>query len=152
MPQIAMEVQTTSTRVVITRSEQETRTIAEEFGQQLSSGAVVALSGPLGSGKTTFVKGLCQGLGVTAPVNSPSFIIENEYPGRVPVYHWDLYRLETLESIQRLGAEELFAAAGVCVIEWAEKAGPLLPLPRWEITFEIASDIERKISLYFRVI
>lgn len=131
---------------ILSNSLEQTQAYGREFAVGLKSGDVAALSGPLGSGKTAFVRGVCAGLGVTTPVTSPSFIIVNEYPGRLPVYHWDLYRLNSLDEVRRLGIEECFASEGVCLVEWAEKILSLLPERRWEIHFSIAGENQRKIS------
>jgi tRNA threonylcarbamoyladenosine biosynthesis protein TsaE len=89
---------------------------------------VVALSGDLGAGKTCFIQGLAAGLGVEGPVTSPTFIMIAEHAGRLPLYHVDLYRTESLEEIRGLGLEELMDGPGITAIEWAEKAELLLPL------------------------
>ncbi|WP_022854015.1 tRNA (adenosine(37)-N6)-threonylcarbamoyltransferase complex ATPase subunit type 1 TsaE [Thermodesulfatator atlanticus] len=103
------------------QSPEETQKIAENFGKTLEPGTVILLFGDLGAGKTTFVKGLARALGVPQDyyVQSPTFAIINEYPGRVPVFHVDLYRLEP-EDVFDLGLEEL-ADQGILVIEWSEK-------------------------------
>lgn len=127
-----------------------------EFGrvlaQELKAGSVVALIGPLGSGKTVLIQGMCSGLGVAEPVTSPSFVIINEYPGKIRgtfvwVYHFDLYRLEKIEEFVKLGYEEYFYGNGITLIEWAEKIKTFLPERRVEINLEIVSENERRISV-----
>jgi tRNA threonylcarbamoyladenosine biosynthesis protein TsaE len=122
-----------------------------EFGralaQELKAGSVVALIGPLGSGKTVLIQGICSGLGVTEFVTSPSFVIINEYPGKIKVYHFDLYRLENIEEFIKLGYEEYFYGNGITLIEWAEKIKTFLPEERIEINLEIVSEKERRISV-----
>ncbi len=119
-----------------------------EFSKQLFPGIVVAISGPLGSGKTVLIQGICQGLGVKQLVTSPSFIIINEYPGEnFWVYHFDLYRLKNVQELIKLGYEEYFYGKGVCLIEWAEKAQELLPENRIEIKLKIISENQREISI-----
>lgn len=108
---------------------------------------VVALFGPLGSGKTCLTQGICSGLGVNDFVVSPSFVIINEYEGRHKVYHIDLFRLERLSEIVNLGYEEYFYGDGICIIEWAEKAFELLPDKRMEIHLKIISENEREIEV-----
>ncbi len=107
----------------------ETRRIGRLLGHLLKAGAVVALSGELGSGKTQFIKGLANGLGVDRryQVASPSFVLINEYPGKIPLYHLDLYRLSRGEELEELGLEEYFYGSGVAAIEWAEKATLYVP-------------------------
>lgn len=102
------------------------------LGRHLDPGSLVALSGDLGTGKTEFIKGLAKGLGVQEGyhVSSPSFVLINEYPGRIPLYHIDLYRLSGGSDIEDMGLEEYVYGQGVTAIEWAEKAGPLIPSQR----------------------
>lgn len=109
------------------RSPEETRKIGEALGARLGPGDVVACIGELGTGKTCFLQGLVRGLGVSEPATSPSFVLINQYQGRLPVYHLDAYRTETLTEVLDLGVEEMFWGSGVTVIEWAEKLLPLLP-------------------------
>jgi tRNA threonylcarbamoyladenosine biosynthesis protein TsaE len=109
------------------RSPEETQRIGEALGSRLSPGDVVACIGELGAGKTCFLQGLARGLGVREPVTSPTFVFINHYEGRIPVYHVDAYRAESLAEILDLGVEELLWGDGVTVIEWAEKLLPLLP-------------------------
>jgi tRNA threonylcarbamoyladenosine biosynthesis protein TsaE len=106
----------------ISHSPQETEALGEGWGREAESGLVIALSGDLGTGKTQLVKGLARGLGMTALVHSPSFTLVNEYPGgRMPLFHLDLYRLQTHEQIIAAGLEEYLNLEGVTVIEWAER-------------------------------
>lgn len=109
------------------RSPDETRRIGEALGARLGPGDVVACIGELGAGKTCFLQGLARGLGVVEPVTSPTFVLLNHYRGRLPVYHLDAYRTESLTEILDLGIEEILGGGGVTVIEWAEKLLPLLP-------------------------
>ncbi|MGH7941946.1 MAG: tRNA (adenosine(37)-N6)-threonylcarbamoyltransferase complex ATPase subunit type 1 TsaE [Limisphaerales bacterium] len=106
----------------ISHSPAETEGIGEEFGRAAKCGWVIALSGELGAGKTQFVKGLARGLGISTGVHSPTFTLVAEYAGgRLPLYHLDLYRLDTAEEIVSAGVEEFLQPEGVAVIEWAEK-------------------------------
>ncbi len=109
------------------RSPEETRRIGEALGARLGSGDVIACIGELGAGKTCFLQGVLQGLGVLEPVTSPTFVLINQYQGRLSVYHLDAYRTESLTEILDLGVEEIFWGEGVTVIEWGEKLLPLLP-------------------------
>ncbi len=130
-----------------TFSPEETKGFGRTLAKELKAGSVVALTGPLGSGKTVLIQGICSGLGVTESVTSPSFVIINEYPGRVKVYHFDLYRLENIEEFIKLGYEEYFYGNGITLIEWAEKIKNFLPQERMEINLEILSEKERRISV-----
>jgi tRNA threonylcarbamoyladenosine biosynthesis protein TsaE len=108
-------------------SAEATRALAAGIARRATPGTVIALTGELGAGKTCFVQGLAAGLGVNGPVTSPTFVLIAEHAGRLPLYHVDLYRTESLEEIRGLGLEELLDGGGVTAIEWAEKAEPLLP-------------------------
>ena len=110
-----------------THSHEETLAFGKHLGQWLQPGDIVLLFGDLGSGKTTLTQGLCRGLGLGQEeyIRSPTFTLINEYQGTVPIYHIDLYRLDTFKEIEALGLEEiLFERQGVCIVEWAEKLYP----------------------------
>ena len=110
-----------------TTSPEETAAAGEALGRTLEPGTVVALTGELGAGKTCFVQGLVRALGVEVRATSPTFVLVNEYRGRVPVHHVDLYRIDDLRDVQDLGVADLFDHDSVTLVEWAEKLGPLLP-------------------------
>jgi tRNA threonylcarbamoyladenosine biosynthesis protein TsaE len=134
---------------IITNNARETINLGKKIGQQLKANDVIALTGQLGAGKTTLVQGIAVGLGVKDYVNSPTFIIINEHQGGLPLYHIDLYRLEDTAEIEDLGIEEYFSAGGVCVIEWAEKLGDLMPDKAEKVEIEVVGENERKISVSF---
>jgi tRNA threonylcarbamoyladenosine biosynthesis protein TsaE len=115
--------------VISSKSASETIQIGKNIGSLLQPGDVVALVGELGVGKTQLVKGLAEGVGVGKPtyISSPSFTLINEYLGRVPFYHIDLFRLEQEKEVEELGLEDYFQAGGITAIEWADKIAPLLP-------------------------
>ncbi|MCZ6681392.1 MAG: tRNA (adenosine(37)-N6)-threonylcarbamoyltransferase complex ATPase subunit type 1 TsaE [Candidatus Poribacteria bacterium] len=117
------------TQTFRTHTPEETHEVGEEIGRQLQSGDVVALIGDLGVGKTCLTQGIARGVGLDPDqvVNSPSYILINEYAGRTPIYHIDLYRLQRLEEIVDLGLEEYLEGDGICVIEWADRMEKLLP-------------------------
>jgi len=110
-----------------TATAEETLALGRELAAALRPGDVIALSGMLGAGKTTLVKGIAQGLDVTEPVTSPTFTLIQEYEGRLPLYHVDLYRIKEAEELEDLGLEEYFYARGVTLIEWPAKAAAFLP-------------------------
>jgi tRNA threonylcarbamoyladenosine biosynthesis protein TsaE len=112
-----------------TKSASETIRLGKRIGALLQPGDVVALSGELGAGKTHFIKGLATGAGVgkSTYVSSPSFTLINEYPGKVPFYHIDLFRLESQKEAEGLGLEDYFQGGGITAIEWADKIPRLLP-------------------------
>ena len=109
-------------------SEKETEQIGEAIGQAAEPGTVVALIGDLGTGKTTLTKSIARGLGVTETVTSPTFNIIREYKtGRIPLYHFDVYRIGDPDEMFELGYEEYFYGDGICVVEWADIIEELLP-------------------------
>ncbi len=130
-----------------THNPEETEAVGEKLAGDLRSGDVVGLYGGLGAGKTCLVRGLARGLESSGPVSSPTFTLLNEYPGRLPLYHFDLYRIATPVEVEDLGFEEYIAGPGVCVVEWAEKAGILLPTGHWKIKFEIRGKKSRTITI-----
>jgi tRNA threonylcarbamoyladenosine biosynthesis protein TsaE len=126
----------------------ETQKIAREFASDLEQGSVVALVGQLGAGKTQFVKGLVAGIGGNAEVTSPTFTLIHEYAGgRLPVYHFDFFRIEDRESAERLGLDEYFFGDGVSVVEWADKFREVIPAGALWISFETKSENERLLTL-----
>jgi len=132
----------------ISNSPAETEAIGRQFAKELNVGSILALEGELGSGKTQFTKGLVAGLESSAPVTSPTFTIIHEYPGgRLPVYHFDFFRLENRESVAPLGLDDYFFGDGISVIEWADRFPESIPnQARW-ILFEIRSENARMISI-----
>ena len=112
----------------ISASADETIALGRTIAATLRRGDVLALCGELGAGKTHFVKGLAAGLGTPSSVTSPTFTLIHEYPGgRLPLYHFDFYRLDDADAALRIGLDEYLFGEGVCVIEWAEKFPALLP-------------------------
>lgn len=134
---------------VTTQSAEETIKLGEKIAKRLKSGDIVALSGDLGTGKTTLVKGIAKGLGVKnyRYVNSPSFVLVKEYKGKIPLYHFDIYRLNNLKDIEDIGYEDYLGRRGVIVIEWAKKMGRILPKRHLAVTLKIKSHTERLIAI-----
>ncbi|MDX9758174.1 MAG: tRNA (adenosine(37)-N6)-threonylcarbamoyltransferase complex ATPase subunit type 1 TsaE [Bacteroidota bacterium] len=116
-----------------THSEEETRAAGRELAATLPPSVVVAFSGDLGCGKTAFIRGMCEAFDCAAQVNSPTFTIINEYTGSRRVTHCDLYRLASLDDFLQIGLDEILAGNGTVLVEWAERAVPLLPFPRYEV-------------------
>jgi len=131
----------------VSRSAQETQALGERLGARLGRGDVVACIGPLGAGKTCFLQGLARGLGVMTDVTSPTFVLVNQYRGRLPVYHVDAYRTGSLTELVDLGLEEMLHGEGVTVVEWADKLLPLLPPRTVTVTIAGLGDEPRQIEL-----
>lgn len=125
----------------------ETEALGRQFAGDVRAGSALALTGDLGSGKTQFVKGLVAGLDSNAAVTSPTFTIIHEYPGgRLPVYHFDFFRLEDRQSLAQLGLDDYFFGDGLSVIEWADRFPEVVPeSARW-IAFETKSETQRVIT------
>ena len=119
----------------LTHSVEETEALGEALGRKLQPGAVVAYFGGLGMGKTAFTRGLARGLGCTERVTSPTFTIVNEYPGRIPLCHFDMYRLESSDALFDIGWEDYLAGGGVCAVEWSELVEDALPPESIRVTF-----------------
>lgn len=122
--------------VYYSNSPEETAKIAGELSESLLPGDVICMYGDLGVGKTAFVQGLAKGLGISEYLNSPTFTIVNCYEGRLPLYHFDVYRIADPDEIYEIGYEEYVYGEGVSVIEWAELIEEILPDNRIEITVE----------------
>lgn len=129
---------------------EETLALGKKIGACVRPGDILLLEGDLGAGKTTFTQGLAEGLGVQETVNSPTFVIINEYlSGRLPLYHMDLYRVEEEAQLYDLGVEEYFFGNGVCVVEWPEIARSFLPSDYAVLQLEHAG-CERTVNLTIR--
>ncbi|MCX5657174.1 MAG: tRNA (adenosine(37)-N6)-threonylcarbamoyltransferase complex ATPase subunit type 1 TsaE [Candidatus Omnitrophica bacterium] len=138
---------------IITKNEKETFKLGKLLGAELKGGEVVALIGELGSGKTVFTKGIARGIGIKDAeklVNSPSFMLIKEYPAKINLFHFDLYRLDSVRQIEQLGWEDYLGENGVLVIEWADKMGSLLPENSLFIELEVMDENKRKIKLTAR--
>ncbi len=120
---------------VTSRSPEETERLGREVGESLLGEEIIALTGELGTGKTLFVRGLAQGIGSEDDVASPTFIYIRRYHGRLPLKHVDLYRISRPEDVEAIGLFELAEKGEAIAIEWADRAGPLLPEPRLDISF-----------------
>ena len=128
--------------VIETNSPEETFRVGKELGEKAYAGQVFTLTGDLGVGKTVFSQGLAKGLGIEEPVNSPTFTIVQEYDGgRLPFYHFDVYRIGDVEEMEEVGFDDYVMGEGVSLIEWADLISEILPEKRTEILIE--KDLER---------
>ena len=133
--------------IVKTNSEAETEALGERLAKCLRAGAVVALYGDLGAGKTAFVRGMARGLDIRESVSSPTFTIVNEYPGDPALFHFDMYRLKNAEELYGIGWEDYLDRNGICVTEWSERIEKALPEDAVRVTISRLSDSERSIRV-----
>ena len=123
--------------IIETRSPEETFELGKKIGEAAKPGQVYTLNGDLGVGKTVFTQGVAAGLGITEPVSSPTFTIVQVYEeGRLPFYHFDVYRIGDIEEMEEIGYDDYFFGEGICLIEWAVLIRDILPEKRIEITIE----------------
>lgn len=133
--------------VLTSDSPESTRRLAACLASVLDAGDTIVLTGDLGAGKTCFTQGLADGLGCSAQVTSPTFVILHELEGRLRLYHLDLYRIETAREFVDLGLEETLFGDGVCVIEWGDKFAQELPQDRLALDFHFEGDTSRRIHV-----
>jgi tRNA threonylcarbamoyladenosine biosynthesis protein TsaE len=146
--QIPQAIQSQHILDFISHSAAQTIRVGQRLGELLRRGDLIVLLGEFGTGKTHFIKGIAQGLGSNDLVNSPSFVLINEYRagqrhGGMPIYHADLYRVEDPGELAAIGIEETWSGDGVCLIEWAERAGDWLPHDRLAIYLQHLSETKR---------
>ena len=123
--------------IIETENPEETFALGQKIGRAATPGQVYTLIGDLGVGKTVFTQGVASGLGITEPVNSPTFTIVQVYEeGRLPFYHFDVYRIGDIEEMEEIGYDDYFFGEGICLIEWAELIKEILPENRISITIE----------------
>jgi tRNA threonylcarbamoyladenosine biosynthesis protein TsaE len=127
----------------------QTESFGRRLGRQLFPGAVLALIGPLGAGKTHLVRAIVEGLEIADPrvVSSPTFVLIQEYDARLPIYHFDAYRLPGVAAFEELGAQEYFAGCGVCLVEWADRVTESLPADRLEVRLMIVGETARRLDI-----
>ncbi len=136
--------------IAVSGNETETVALGRELARLLEPGMLLSLSGPLGAGKTCFIKGVALGLGIAEEeIKSPSFTLVNEYYGRLPLFHFDLYRIANPVELKEIGWDDYLLRDGVIAVEWGEKATGFLPAERIEVQFQILSDTEREIRILF---
>ena len=129
--------------IFISNSREETQSFACGYAKTLRAGDIVLLDGDMGAGKTVFAKGVAQGLSIEEEVTSPTYAYMNDYDGRL--FHYDCYRIESVEQAERLGLADYFDMGGICVIEWSQNIAPLLPRKTKRVTINKLSENEREI-------
>ncbi len=134
--------------VLTSRSPAQTKRLGKKLARHLEANDVLVLTGEIGAGKTTFVQGVAEGLGVPPRrVVSPSFVLVREYLGRMPLYHADLFRLDRLPEAANVGLEEYYEASGVTVIEWANRIPDVLPEQFLEVRFSVTNPTTRRLTV-----
>ena len=133
--------------IVRTNGEKETIRLGYALGKTLTKGAVVSLRGSLGAGKTVFAKGVARSLGIQEAIASPTFTLIQEYEGTLPLYHMDLYRIDSTEEFELIGGEEYLYGEGITLIEWSEKIQDLLPEETIYVTIALIDDGSREIRI-----
>jgi tRNA threonylcarbamoyladenosine biosynthesis protein TsaE len=136
--------------VQITRSPEETEQLGRFFGESLTDGSIVCFFGELGAGKTTFIRGLVNGAAHVDGdcVTSPTFVYLNIYEGKTPVYHFDLYRLQSAREFVAMGFDEYLGASGICCLEWSERIEELLPANVIRVEMKHIDQTQREIQIY----
>ena len=133
---------------ITTHSADETQALGQKLASRLAPGDVIAYFGDLGAGKTAFTRGLAQGLGITDPVTSPTYTIVNEYlSGRIPLFHFDMYRLSSSDELFDIGWEDYLRRGAVCAVEWSEKVEDAFFGDEIVLRIEKLGDSERKITI-----
>lgn len=130
---------------IVSDSLEATWQVAEQLGRELPPGSVLAFYGSLGAGKTCFVQGLAAGLGIDALVNSPTFTVCNEYHGRLPLYHMDLYRIGSEDEALNFGLDDYIYGQGITALEWSERVESLLPEHTLRITMTVGEHEDQRI-------
>ena len=132
---------------LFSNSAEDTINIGKKIGSSLTKGTVIAFKGTLAAGKTTLTKGIAEALEIDEVITSPTFTLVSEYEGKLPLYHFDVYRLDTVEDFLNIGSEEMMYGDGVCAIEWSEKIESALPKDAIIIEIEILTPETRKITI-----
>lgn len=131
----------------ITASPEESAAVAREIAALMAPGDLIAVTGPIGAGKTLMAQAFAEALGITETITSPSFTILEEYDAPVPFYHFDFYRIASPDELENLGFDEYFTGSGICWIEWAELAADALPQRRYQLTIHPLNETTRRITL-----
>jgi tRNA threonylcarbamoyladenosine biosynthesis protein TsaE len=141
-------IKATGSLTITVRSEEDTARLGQALAEVVEPAVVIALVGPLGAGKTRLVRAIAEALGVDpSAISSPTFVLIHEYEGRLPIYHFDAYRLKTSEAFQDLGVADYWGGDGVCLVEWADRVRDLLPEDCWTITLEHVGPTSRVVGI-----
>lgn len=136
-------------KTILSKSQEQTYELGKKIASLVKAGDILCLKGELGAGKTALSKGIGAGLGIEDYITSPSYTIINEYNGRLPLYHFDVYRINDMDEMYELGYEDYFNGRGICVIEWADSIKPLIPKEAIWIELQYNNnENEREIIIY----
>ena len=135
----------------LSHSPEETEQLGEQLGRTLRPGSVVAYRGDLGMGKTAFTRGLARGLGCTCRVTSPTFTIVNEYSGALPLFHFDMYRLDSSDELFDIGWEDYLSRGGVCAVEWSERVEDALPDDTLWVSIARGNGVQQALGVHGRL-
>lgn len=134
-------------KTIVCKTEDDMVALGYSIGSVLKAGAVISLRGSLGAGKTVFAKGVARSLGITEAIVSPTFTLVQEYEGRLPMYHMDLYRINSEDDFQMIGGEDLLYSDGVCLVEWSEIINDLLPKGTLFVEIAVNANQSRTVRL-----
>ena len=141
-------ITSTGSLTIAVTSEEDTARLGQALAEVVEPSVVIGLVGPLGAGKTRLVRAIAEALGVDpGAISSPTFVLIHEYEGRLPIYHFDAYRLKTPEAFQDLGVADYWGADGICLVEWADRVRALLPEDCWTITLEPTGPTSRTVRI-----
>ena len=132
---------------IVCRTAEDMEALGRSFGEKCVPGSVISLRGSLGAGKTVFAKGVARSLGITEAIVSPTFTLVQEYDGRLPMYHMDLYRITSEDDFQMIGGEDMLYSDGVCLIEWSEVIDSLLPKETLFVEIKVNDDQSRTVQI-----
>ncbi len=132
---------------IICKTEEDMVNLGSRFGKQAKPGMVISLRGSLGAGKTVFARGVARSLGIEEAIVSPTFTLVQEYDGRLPMYHMDLYRITSSEDFEMIGGEDMLYSDGICLIEWSEIINEMLPRDTIFINIKVNSDQSRTVTI-----
>ena len=132
---------------IICKTEDDMVNLGSRFGKQAKPGMVISLRGSLGAGKTVFARGVARSLGIEEAIVSPTFTLVQEYDGRLPMYHMDLYRITSSEDFEMIGGEDMLYSDGICLIEWSEIINEMLPRDTIFINIKVNSDQSRTVTI-----
>lgn len=134
-------------RTIVCKTAEDMEALGKQIGESCISGSVISLRGSLGAGKTVFARGVARSLGITEAIVSPTFTLVQEYEGRIPMYHMDLYRLASDDDFQMIGGEDMLYSNGVCLVEWSEIINDMLPKKTLFVDIKVNDDQSRDVHL-----